>query len=98
MGISGGGFDMYILGDSFLRAYYSIYDFDQNRVGLAAHNSSLSLEWKFPTWGVVVICISSAIILGIIGYVLYQRYKNKKVAQQIDPEVRSDQVTSERLI
>ena len=89
---------MYILGDSFLRAYYSIYDFDQNRVGLAAHNSSLSLEWKFPTWGIVVICISSAIILGIIGYVLYQRYKNKKVAQQIDPQVRSDQVTSERLI
>lgn len=26
--------NMYILGDSFLRAWYSVYDFENNRIGL----------------------------------------------------------------
>jgi hypothetical protein len=34
-GIAGGGNDMGIFGDTFLRAYYSIYDSANARVGFA---------------------------------------------------------------
>jgi hypothetical protein len=40
IGISPGDFDLYILGDSFLRSYLSIYDFEASRVGLAVHKYS----------------------------------------------------------
>ena len=34
------GADLYVIGASFLRDYISIYDFENNRVGLALHNAS----------------------------------------------------------
>jgi hypothetical protein len=40
VGIQAGDFGLYILGDSFLRSFLSIYDFEKNRAGLALHKYS----------------------------------------------------------
>ena len=40
LGILGIDSKYYILGDSFLRTFISIYDFESSRVGLVVHNNS----------------------------------------------------------
>jgi hypothetical protein len=35
--VSGSGYTMYLLGDSFLRGFYSVYDFEQQSVKLAVN-------------------------------------------------------------
>lgn len=65
--------DMIILGDAFLRAYYSIYDFENDRIGIAVHKYSASyLEKKFPKWIIIVIVAVSILFLIIIGVVIYK--------------------------
>jgi len=44
-GIQGGlddSLNIFIFGDVFLRSFYSIYDFENKRVGLALHKYSLA--------------------------------------------------------
>ncbi len=88
---------MYILGDSFLRGYYSIYDFETNRVGLAAHSKSLSLQWKFPTWGIIVIVIVSLLIMGVISYLIYRRYKRKRLEEQLAKHNKAEKLVEEKM-
>lgn len=88
---------MYILGDSFLRGYYSIYDFENNKVGLAAHPNSLSLEWQFPPWGVVLIVILCLLIMAIIGFLIYRRYKRKRIEYQLANHTEAERLVEERI-
>jgi hypothetical protein len=54
---------MYILGDTFLRGYYAVYDFDQLRIGLAEN----SHYGKNPlTGGDIALIVASGLILIII--------------------------------
>lgn len=73
---------MYILGDSFLRSYYSIYDFDNQRVGIAMNIYAKGDMKKkiFPTWAIVLIVIASIIVVALIAYFTYRYFKNKKLA------------------
>lgn len=78
LGISPGDYGLYILGDSFLRSYLSIYDFENNRVGLAVHKYSKAKvekhkegkRWMFP---LVITTVSLFFLL--IAIVIYKRYK-----------------------
>lgn len=86
LGLSPGDFGLYILGDSFLRSYLSIYDFSNSRVGLAVHSSSNALvtkhkaakRWMLP----LVITVVSLFIL-IIGILIYKRYKRKQLEENL---------------
>jgi len=66
---------MYILGDVFLKSFYSIYDFENRRAGLALHiysNGAVdnsSFNWKYP----IIILILLAVFIGI-AY-LFKRLK-----------------------
>lgn len=41
--------DMWIMGDPFLRAYYSIYDMDSKRVGLVGVGSTTFDKYELPS-------------------------------------------------
>lgn len=66
---------MYILGDSFLRAWYSIYDFENNRVGVVqTHDSIAQIVTYFPTWAIVLIVLISIAGVAGISYYFYNRH------------------------
>lgn len=65
----------YVLGEPFLRAWYTIYDFENNRVGVAlSHDSTAAKVTPFPTWALVLIIISSVIaVIAGMAYFFYRR-------------------------
>jgi len=71
---------MYILGDVFLRNYLSIYDFDNNRVGVALHIYSNATVRKgpFPGWAIALIVVGGILVIGVVAYCFWRRHKNKK--------------------
>ena len=77
--------DYYILGDTFLRAYYSIYDMDQNRVGLVKLSEELKQtygNYKYNyTWVIVISVIVGVCVLTSIVVCIRRRYKNNEKAQ-----------------
>ncbi len=78
-GISGGldsSFNIYIFGDVFLRSFYSIYDFENKRVGLALHTQSkATIDYKSSKWVIVfiVLLVLILILAIIIGVYLWNR-------------------------
>lgn len=72
--------NMYILGDIFLRGWYSVYDFDSNLVGIARNKYSLSkvVVYKpFPTWAIVLIVL--VVIVVVVGLIyVFMRWRRAK--------------------
>jgi Eukaryotic aspartyl protease len=72
-GIQGGldpSLNLFIFGDVFLRSYYSIYDFENKRIGIALHkDSKASVEEDSRTWVYIVIISSAALI--VISVLVY---------------------------
>ena len=75
------GNDMYILGDAFLRAWYSIYDLENNKAGLVQTFDSTATikEYStFPGWAIALIIAGGVIIIVIIVIVVNRCQKKKR--------------------
>ncbi len=58
--------NMFIFGDTFLRSYYNIYDFENQRVGLALHKwSSAAIKEDSKLW--IYLVIIGSILVVILG-------------------------------
>lgn len=78
LGIQPGDFGLYILGDSFLRSYLNIYDFENEQVGLAVHKYSKAMVTKHkdgPRWKLPLIITTVSLFVLMFIIVLYKRYK-----------------------
>jgi hypothetical protein len=72
--------NMYILGDVFLKNYYSIYDFENKQVGLALHPwSTANVKKFFPGWAIALIVVTGVIIILGVAFYFWRRYKAKKL-------------------
>jgi len=79
-GVQGGidaSLNLYIFGDVFLRSYYSIYDFENYKVGLALHKySTAKIELQSRKMLYVLLGISTVVLIfGIFGFVYCSRKK-----------------------
>ena len=82
LGFLGADAGLIILGDTFLRSFISVYDFENLRVGLAPHLYSkgtiTEAPYKMQPWLIAVISISSLLVLILIIVVICKFRKNKK--------------------
>ena len=80
----------YVLGDAFLRAWYSVYDYGQNRVGLAKNLESTAQlivrATPFPTWAIVLIVIVGVLLVLGVAFIVYRWRKLKKAKTEYDSE------------
>jgi len=85
VGIQAGDYGLYILGDSFLRSFLSIYDFQSKRVGLALHknsNGSIGPYQSPSNFGVLALMIFLAVLCLLIGlFYLFKIYKASKASR-----------------
>jgi hypothetical protein len=76
------------LGDSFLRSFVSVFDFDNKRVGLALQIHSLGsiteaqVKKGMEPWLIAVISVSSVLVLIIVILVICKIRKNRKAKLQ----------------
>jgi hypothetical protein len=85
----GADIDYWILGQPFLRKFYSIYDIQNLRVGLvSATDSRFTVETDSNWWIIpVVLIIGGAVMLfSWLGWIYYKRYSNEKLI--IEQEAR----------
>jgi hypothetical protein len=84
-GIQGGidsSLNMFIFGDVFLRSYYSIYDFEGKRVGLALHKfSSAQIEQDKKYWLVALLIGSVLVILISVGLFFYCKKRKEQTPE-----------------
>ena len=72
------------MGDTFLRSFISIYDYENKRVGLVLHKNSKATVTKpgsskggMKAWVIVLIVIVVLALVAVIGYLVYKARKNK---------------------
>lgn len=76
IGIQGGIDDEtpYILGNTFLKNFYMIYDFDTKKIGISLHQNSVArIEEQSRNWVVVVVVAIIVVVIGIVGYCFYKK-------------------------
>jgi hypothetical protein len=96
-------FDFYILGDSFLRSYLSIYDFEGNRVGLAVHkfsNATIEPPKKPLNILVLVLVISFAVLLLLLSvlYCICRKRVSKTKKEELPTDIQDDETMEKQSI
>ena len=95
-------YDFYILGDSFLRSYLSIYDFEGSRVGLALHmysNATIEPFKKPLNILVLVLVISSAVLLVLIVlFCICRKRVSKTKKEQLPTDIQDDETMEKQSI
>jgi len=75
-------FNMIIFGDTFLRSYYNIYDFENNRVGLALHKwSSAAIENDSKLW-IYVLIIGSILLVILVALYCWKKRRDQKITEE----------------
>jgi len=77
--------DNWVLGTAFLSKFYTVFDFEQQKVGFAAAKN----EGETPTWLFVVIVIGVLVVLGMcVGFCIHARKKteSQELSQPLLPQ------------
>ena len=103
IGIEEWDLDFYILGDSFLRSYLSIYDFEGSRVGLALHKySNATIEpAKKPFNILVLVLVISFAVLLLVLFVLYcicRKRVSKTKKEELPTDIQDDETMEKQSI
>ena len=68
--------NMFIFGDAFLRSFYNIYDFENQRVGLALHKwSTATIDKNSKLW--LYLAIIGSIIVIILSSIYFLKKKRE---------------------
>ena len=83
-----------ILGNSFFENYYVIWDFDAMSLGFNGYFEVLKPDpplpptpptppnnKKFPGWAIALLVIVGLVALGVISWLLYKRYQEKRLRE-----------------
>ena len=78
----------FILGHAFLRSFYTVLDFETNRIGLGLHMYSRGFVEKAKSYRTyVIILIIVVILLGILAMFLGQKlYKQRQLKRKAETE------------
>lgn len=80
-----------ILGNSFFENYYVLWDFDSMTLGFNGYFETLKPDpipptppshKGFPGWATALLIIVGLASIGVIGWLLYKRYKEKTLREQ----------------
>jgi Eukaryotic aspartyl protease len=71
--------NIFIIGDAFLRSFYNIYDFENQRVGLALHKwTTATIDEESNLW--IYLIIIGSVIFIIIAVACY--IKKRRAAKE----------------
>lgn len=88
--------DIWILGNVFLRRYYSIYDMDNLQIGFVRieheddkddkddEDDGGSGSSESSTWKILLIILGclAAVLIGVVGYLVYRSRRNRKLRSE----------------
>ena len=88
LGIQGGDstLNTFVIGDTFLRSFISVYDYENKQVGLVLHKNSRAYvnnpnqpeeKGGMSGWLIFLIVLVVLAVLAVAGYLGYKAYKKK---------------------